>query len=240
MSIEDDRARQIREGLRGPPADGPHLGDEALAAMAEGRARLGPEQFHHLSHCVECRDVLAVAASVAPQPRRTARAWALALVPALAAAAGLALALRPGPEYVARGHEVSERASVTFLAVAADGATRELAGGDTVSQAERLGFRYGNPTGSARTLTILGWDGARVHWYYPDRAGASALVIEGGPDAISQRLGFDVMLAPDHGPGTLALVAAFDREPDALADALRTGADIGAGALHIEVRLTAP
>lgn len=227
-----------------PPApvapEGPHLDDGTLARLAEGRLRPTAAQRAHLVACAQCRDVLGAAAvavpDTAPEPRR-ARPWTWWLAPGLAAACAAAavVAVPFGPRgdgvvddvagYRARGAaDQAEAATVSFLATLPDGRREVLSSGARVPLGARLGFRYGNPAKQARTLTVLGYDGAVVRWYYPQGPGKPAFEIEGGPEVVNSRLPFDIQLAQRHRPGKLTLVAAFDVSPDALAAALRAGA----------------
>jgi len=131
----------------------------------------------------------------------------------------------PIDEYAPRGVSAPgvEPAAVALLATGPDGGTRNLRGEPTVSRSERLGFRYGNPAGAHATLTILGWDGEQVHWYYPERPGGAAVRLDKGPDARGVRLPFDIALHDEHRPGALTVVAGFDLDPETLAGWLRDG-----------------
>lgn len=234
MSIEDQLGRHAREALEEPVPDEPHIDDETLALVADGRAKLKRAQRSHLSRCHECRDVLGVTVALTrdePAPR-TWR-WSWALVPAIAAAAALVLFVRADPNDVAyqpRGVTAPDAASVTFLATDAEGRARDLLPGAQLRVGERIGFRYGNPRGARSTLTVLGWDGDRVHWYYPDAPDKAAHAIE--EDALSERLPFDFTV---DAPGALRLVAAFDVEPGALAAQLRSGGEVDAAELEVRV-----
>jgi hypothetical protein len=121
----------------------------------------------------------------------------------------------------ATGPEV-EDADVAWLATSAGGPPRAPRDGDTVALSERLGFVYGNPSGARRHLVVLGWDGARVHWYYPSAPGEPPQPLQSGPSARGLRLPFDIGLAQDHRPGPLTVVAVFDGDAEALARDLRS------------------
>lgn len=246
MSTDDRLQRWAREAMQDDLHSGPHLEDARLAQLAEGQGPATPEELGHLARCPECRDVLgAAAAGAAPPPgviwwRRPA-AWGAGVV--LAAAAAVLLAVWAGPPrdsgYGIRGGPGSDAPSVTFLAVAPDGARRALAAGDEVPLDAQVGFQYGNPTGAAHSLTLLGWDGAEVHWYAPEAEGDRPEPIRGGADALSVPLPFRIRLADQHRAGPLTLYAAFDVDPAALAARLLSGAPAGPGVTAVPVRLVA-
>jgi hypothetical protein len=233
MSLEDNLHTQARTALESE-AEPPHLDDERLAQAAEGTRPLQRAERAHLSRCAECRDVLAAAAVAAPPaPAQviTPRRWLRVAVPLIAAAAGaLFMVSKASPPSVSSEYQVrgkpggsAEAASVTFLATDPDGRRRDLVAGDTVRRGERLGFRYGNPSGAAQTLTLIGWDGQTVHWYYPTEEGGPPAKLQQGPKAQSLRLPLDDTIGPGYKAGRLSLIAAFDADPKALADRVRRG-----------------
>ncbi len=245
MPLQDDLHTHARAALD-DEAEGPHLDDERLAQAAEGTRPLQRSERVHLSHCAECRDVLAAASMAAPRPAAqviTPRRWLRTAVPILAAAAGALFMVSRGSapkttsEYQVRGQQggPAEAASVTFLATDPDGRRRDLVQGATVRYGERLGFRYGNPNGAAQTVTLLGWDGQTVHWYYPNEEGGAAMKLRGGPKAQSLRLPWDDKIGPEYRAGRLSLFAAFDTDPDELAKALRRGEAVDATELRLRV-----
>lgn len=247
MSLEEELGRWAREALQDEGPKGPHVDDERLSLCAEGRGRLTRAERQHLAHCEECRDVLGQGAAL-PQPETSSRwvkwRWPAVFIPTLAAAAGLMFALspRPGPEseYRLRGaSEVAEQASLSFVATGRDGRRRVLNPGDAVVLGEQLGFRYGNPAGLAKTLTVLGWDGQTIHWYYPEAEGGAPAPLEGGPAAVNRRLPFDVRLGPDDRLGPLTLIAAFDAPPAVLAADLRKGTKLAPNIIQVTVQVQA-
>ena len=256
MKPDDDRAQRAEaqleaffesETLGGSAPSTPHLDDGTLARLAEGQVRPTAAQRVHLLECLECRDVLGVAAvqvpTSVPEPRWSSW-WRWALLPGLAAAAAAAFVVfAPGAErpdgFRSRGG--SDRyveASVSFLRSDATGRA-VLDPGAEVPLSAQLGFRYGNPAGEARTLTVLGFDGDKIYWYYPETADGAPVELAQGPGAVSKRLPFDIRLEERHRPGPLDLYAAFDVEPAALAAAIRSGSP-PEGTVHLNVQLVAP
>ena len=262
--------RQATEGPRGVEAalqahaadvfaarsTGEHLDDELIErTLSTGRAWTA-SQVAHLATCAECRDVVALAArSGAPSgtslaagstPWRPLLAWlGAAAAASMVVVAGTRLGLAPAlaPEgYAPKGHDQSGDLApeVTFLATSAEGRRRDLREGDAVGLDERLGFKYGDPSGGHLTLTILGWDGARVHWYYPERAGAEPVALARRAGALAVRLPEDIALGHAHRPGPLTIAAAFDAEPSELAASLRSGGPLPDGATRIRVRVVSP
>lgn len=245
MSLQDDMHTHARAALE-DEAKGPHLGDERLAQAAEGTRPLQRAERVHLSHCAECRDVLAAAVLAAPRPPAQViapRRWLRTAVPVLAAAAGVLFMVSrastppASSQYQVRGKQggPAESASVTFLATDQDGRRRDLVQGATLRYGERLGFRYGNPDGAAQTVTLLGWDGQTVHWYYPNEEGGAAMKLEQGPKAQSLRLPWDDKIGPEYKAGRLSLFAAFDTDPGVLAQAIRRGKTVSATELRLRV-----
>lgn len=223
-------------------ADGPHLDDEVLERAGGGQATLTEAQRAHLADCAECRWVLALAsegAEVVPLPARGPR-WGAVVALAAAVALGVALwprtAATPEGGLTARGDEAPLTAEVVFLATDPSGRRRELRDDDAVPVGARLGFVYGNPGGVHATLTVLGWDGERLHRYYPE-VGEAPFAVDRGPQALGRRLPYDIELREAHGPGPLTVAAAFDVDPEALAAALEAGA-LPKGASVVRLRLT--
>ena len=232
MSGHDDLERWLaqRDDALWAERDGPHLPPERLALLAEGSQAQDAEKAH-LVACNECRTVLrAVIAeypTAAPAAQPTRSRWHLSWVLGGLAVAGLAVFLisrppaDPSAGYQARGNAQPEAAAFVLRATTPDGLTTELSDGDHVPLNARLGFVYGNAKGTAKTLTVLGWDGTTVHWYYPEKPGQPAPPIQAGPESRGTRLPFDVQLSPDHRAGPLTVVAAFDTDPQQLAAELR-------------------
>jgi hypothetical protein len=228
MTDEDHIVRILRDERRSPFEDAgddqAHLPDELVAQhVVEGRP-LSDEHLAHFVRCAECRQVVAVAlkeADASARSRRWVRVVA-ASATTLALAAGLAIVVTADTDdgLRRRGERSALAADLTVVAVDSTSRTRELMDGDRVGVNERVGFRYGNPAGRFSTLTVLGWDGERVHWYYPEKAGGAPARIAAGEKALSIRLPFDVKL-DDHRPGPLWVVSAFDEDPDALARRVR-------------------
>ncbi|MEQ8280684.1 MAG: hypothetical protein RMA76_39690 [Deltaproteobacteria bacterium] len=216
----DDWLREHHEDLV-EDAGGQHLDDARLASIADAGEALTAAELHHLARCAECREVHAALSQTNVVPLRRRRLWLG--VAGLAAAAAILIVMRPAEDagYRAKG-EAQELgvASVALIATSTSGARRDLREGDTIRRGERLGFRYGNP-GDHRTLTVLGWDGDQVHWFYPERASGAPAELESG--ALNRRLPFDVVIDEELG-AELEVVAAFDADPDTLAEQLRSGA----------------
>ncbi len=212
--------REHHEALAGD-AEGEHLDDARLAQIADAGEALTAEELAHLARCAECREVHAALSHTNVVPLRRRRVWLA--VAGLAAAAAVLIVLRPvddaGYRAKGEGHELGV-ASVALIATSTAGARRDLREGDTIRRGERLGFRYGNP-GDHRTLTVLGWDKDEVHWFYPERASGAPAEIE--PGALNRRLPFDVVIDEEL-DGWLEVIAAFDADPDAMAERLRSGA----------------
>ncbi|MEQ9498553.1 MAG: hypothetical protein RIT81_16880 [Deltaproteobacteria bacterium] len=181
----------------------------------------------HLAACAECRAVVAAALRAEPSnvvslASRRKRLTAITLT-ALGAAAAVALVLQDGatPSYQGtKGSAVELEASVSLLVTDAGGRTRVVFDGGQLGTDERLGFRYGDPAGHHATLTIVGYDGQRVHWYYPERSGDTGFPVEAG--ARSVRMKEDIEL-DDHRPGMLRVAVAFDAAPVEVAEALAAG-----------------
>jgi hypothetical protein len=201
-------------------AEGPHISDERMAL--DPAPTWTPEELAHLSRCIECRGILAdrvreTAGQVIPFRRRIV--WALSL--AAAVLVGLIFIVRD-PALRNKGSGEALSAELTMIATSSTGARRDVRSGDKLLLTDRIGFKYGNPDGAFRTISVLGFDGQTIHWYYPERAGGAAQPIE-RTTAIGTRLPFDVELAGDHRPGRLKIVAGFDADPNALALMLQRG-----------------
>ncbi|MBI4822170.1 MAG: hypothetical protein HY791_38280 [Deltaproteobacteria bacterium] len=212
-----------------PVPDEGHISDEVLAAAADRGRVLSGEQVTHLSACGECRAALAAASGRGTVTELGSRRGPLV---ALAAAASIAFFVGVRTEVPAdrseprsKGAAVSGEAEVKLLAISERGA-RDLADGGFIRLDERIGFVYGNPEGRHSRLSILGWDGEEIHWYYPELSGQPGVTIERGPAARSVRLPFDIALGEAHRRGKLTVAAAFDLAPDALAMKLRAGGQI--------------
>ncbi len=240
--LADSASDLFRDG------DGAHLDDALIEARVSAGEGFGPAELAHLAACTECRTVLALAAQAtaepgevlpftAPAPRRRGNrslGWLAAAV--VVVGAGLATwRLVPAESgYTHKGSAGELSPEVTFLATDTNGARRDVRERGTVFLDERLGFKYGNPAGRHRTLTVLGWDGERIHWYYPEAEGGAPFQVESG--AMAVRLPFDIALRPDHRPGRLTVVGAFDVDPAALAAELRSGeTPRGASAVSVEI-----
>lgn len=244
-SLLSERAAEVFQ--REPEGD--HLDDELLASRLEhGEALTAPEQAH-LANCAECRDVAGhllrsapeTSAVVVPLSSRRDTLAGLAVAASIAALTVL-IALPPKrTDYRGiKGRAKGLTADVSLIVTSADGAKRDVFDGGEIATTERLGFRYGNPKARHRTLTIVGWDGARLHWYYPEKPEEAPPKIAGGEKALSIRMPFDVEL-DDHRPGELTIVAAFDADPRALAEKLKKGAvSRGDGIFVYRLKVEAP
>ncbi len=213
------------DALLGDTAEAGHITDERFALLAEGAAPLTAEERAHVARCSECAAVvgeLFEARGAAPKRRRRPAHWArrAAAVGLIAAATAAVLVFAPRDELRSKGSSEVRSADVALLAIGPDG-KRDLRTGDTIRPGEQIGFKYGNTEGAHRTLTIAGWDGRRMHWYYPESAAGAAEVIRGGDDAKSVRLAFDIKVDDDYQPGALRIVAAFDASPADVEAALR-------------------
>lgn len=211
--------------LLGDSAEAGHITDERFALLAEGGAPLTDEERAHVARCSECAAVvgeLIEAHGAAPKRRRRPAHWARrgATVALIAAATAAVLVFAPRDELRSKGSSEVRSADVALLAIGPDG-KRDLRTGDTIRPGEQIGFKYGNTEGAHGTLTIAGWDGRRMHWYYPESADGAGEPIRGGADAKSVRLPFDIKVDDDYQPGALRIVAAFDASPAEVAAALR-------------------
>jgi hypothetical protein len=202
-----------------PP--GAHVSEAFLIEALQGRKKLDEAALGHLARCSECRHVTRELALEVNEDAPV-RIRPLPIIGVLAAAAVLAvLFVSPPREYGEKGAPADDAASVTLLAVNKEGVEREARDGATLGLDERLGFRYGNPRGERKTLTVLGWDGRELHWYYPESPNEKPFELRSGSDARNLRLPFDIQLAEKHRAGMLRVIAAFDVDPSALARSVR-------------------
>jgi len=226
----DQWLQRHAEVLMSDVTDQEHLDDETLAATVNGQHALSIDQLKHLAECSECRAVVIELGREYSQPAlrlspiKTWGRWLWIAAP-IAAAVIAMLNIDPNQssqqDFQHRGAVgATMTAEVAFLVTGEDGVQRDLKAGDSVSLKARLGFRYGNPDGTHKSLTIVGWDGSRLHWYYPETPDGEALTVKTG---INHRLPFDVGL-DDHTPGELTIVAAFDLTPEQLAQRVQTNA----------------
>ncbi len=226
-----------------------HLEDWELEALVETFKPLSAQAQHHLSECTECRNL--VAALLEGQPNEGAKVLPLrplrrALIPLIPIAATVALfaVLRPVAPPKPPVNDVTRNrglppkllAEVTLLATLS-GVRRDVRTSQTLKLNERLGFKYGNPNGEVKTLTLLGWDGVKIHWYYPEFPQGEAYRLKWGPKVLGIRLPFDIELKEKHKPGPLVVAAAFDADPKAIAEKLRKGALVESNRVKI-FRLT--
>ena len=224
MTNLEQRLRAALNPEDAPEGEAPHLDPARIAQVVEGRARLTLDEAAHAAGCASCRGALVVTTQVQAPPRpQGGWLWGGAVGGALCAAAML-FAVRGGDEWRARGAAVDAHSpAVTWLAVEGD-AVRTLTSGATLQPGVLLGFRYGNPSGAARTLTLLAWGGGQVHWLYPEAPGGPAFALRAGPEARAVRLPEDVEVDDTFVPGPLLLCAAFAAAPPAVAEALARGA----------------
>jgi hypothetical protein len=226
VSERDPLEARILAARDALPADaaGAHLDDQRIAEAIETRARLSDAEIDHLARCPDCREAWIEAARSQPIPVTVLRTWRRLLPRFAAAAAVLAAAIAGGvvfqsQQFHSRGGPTSiDAPEIALVATDAHGVERDIRSGAQLSLAERLGFRYGNPRGQHHSLAILGWDGVKVHWYYPAEPSDHGEPIHAEPGTV--RLPFDIALFEQHTPGTLTIAAAFDVDPRALADAL--------------------
>jgi hypothetical protein len=214
----DVEARLVR-GVFGDEASD-HLDDGVIAAWIERSEPLSDRAKLHLASCLECREIIGALlrerSKVVELPRRR---W-LAGVAIAASIALVSLLMIPDEYRGTKGRTAELSRGVALLAIDARGARRDLEDGSVVRTTDRIGFIAGHPGESEATLTILGWDGKQVHWYYPEKAGDPPHRIASG--TIGERLPFDVELS-DHAPGALLVAAGFDVDPRALAGMLERG-----------------
>lgn len=221
--------RHARELLDDDPNEAPHIDDGRFARLVESRGALTRAEIRHLGRCGACRAVAGalletVPAAVDVEAPARPPWWAPLFRPlpaVLAAAAVVGVVALVGLRddgWGTRGDKPSnfEAPTITILAKSKDG-WRVTADGHRVDLGGRIGFRYGNVSGRAKTITVLGWDGRRLHWYYPEKAGAAAHSIEGGASAVNRRLPDDILLDGEHRAGPLTVAVGFDVVPDELA-----------------------
>ena len=208
----------------------PHLDDLALEAKVQKGAAFDEREQQHLAECTECRAV--VSALIQSREEQGAvvplRRFRQVVAPLLALAAAIALIViipRLKPEHTAtlKGERAPLAAEVTLLA-SSEGRRRDVRDGDPIRIDELLGFKYGNPQGDASDVTIIGWDGQSVHWYYPEAPSGSPHQLKKGPKVMSIRLPFDINLKEKHKPGPLTIAVAFDARPEEIAAQLKRGA----------------
>lgn len=144
---------------------------------------------------------------------------------ALALAAGIAAAIALFPPFAAEdkfrstsGESPTLASEAIFLAIKPGASPRELRDGATLFAGEHLALRYSNTTSEFQSLTVLGWDGEKVQWYYPSSESGSPQAIASGPDARAVALPLDIRVEAE---GALTLVAAFDVTPRHLAEQLK-------------------
>jgi hypothetical protein len=224
---------------------GEHLADDALAAKIDHGEPFTELERAHLVSCRECRNIAGMLlrarpsqAEVVPLFQRRSTFAGLAAIAATMALLTWMVSLPPDDDYGRKGSSAQLTAEVSLLATDAAGARRDLASGDRLRTTDRLGFRYGNPAGEHRTLTIVGWDGAKVHWYHPESPRDAAPAIKAGPEAIAVRMPFDVELS-DHAPGKLVVMAAFDLDPK-LAEEKLASKTRDRGTFFFELEVEAP
>jgi hypothetical protein len=226
--LEDNAAAAFADDPNADP--GEHLGDERLADLAESGGSFAPAELAHLARCEECATVAAhlYGRREAPNvvPIRPWRRHAPLIITALPIAAALVFVALTSDDLRSKGGPPPLDADVVVLAVGPDG-HRDLTDGAAVRTGEQLGFRYGNVKGRHTTLTVVGWDGASLHWFYPDEPSGEAFEIRRDPDAQNLRLPFDIKLDADHPRGTLVVAACFDTAPKAVAETLRDGTAAG-------------
>ncbi len=215
-------------------AEGPHPSDARLAEVVERKIQLRSDELSHLARCGACREVVGALLEDQPeQPRSIGLGRVRRLVPlsfAAAAAVLVAVLIRTlttqpqlRPQFQPRGKNGSlQEVSLTLLASDRAG-RRVLKRKDRIELGGRLGFRYGNPKGKARTLSILAWDGARLHWFYPDSADGRPYVLEFGESAVNLRLPFDIVLDENFRAGRLQVAMGFDVAPKQVAERLKSG-----------------
>lgn len=240
QSLEQWLTDEAQHVLRAPSPDEGHLELDALIAIAAGRS-LDTAEKEHLLACEECRAVLGALLRSPPHDR--AQRWLRRIlapraiaVAAVAAALLIAIDLSPPTEFASRGGAAArfEAASVTVLRDD-PGARRVLVDGDALPLGARLGFRYGNPAGEAKTVTILAWDGHKLHWYYPQEPDGAPHRLKRA--AVAERLPFDVLLDGAHRAGPLHLWIGLDVPPTELAAAAKANAAVPKGARRLTVRL---
>lgn len=210
-----------------------HLEDRVLEAFIENQSPLSAKAQHHLSECTECRSVVAALLEArAEQSAQVIPFWRRAALPILAVAAAVLFAVvvqQPQPKVApppsglhSKGPSPKLKAEVTMLAIQ-KGQRRDIRSGDTMMLSEKIGFKYGNPLSEVQTLTLLGWDGSALHWYYPESPEGAPHRLKQGALAMGVRLPFDIHLQDKHKLGTLVVAAAFDSDPKAIAKTLRSG-----------------
>lgn len=200
-----------------------HVSDERLAS--DPLPVWTAAETAHFSRCEECRAILADRA-VPKSPANVRLLYPRRLISFAAAAAAIFfgfLIFGRDPGMRSKGGEAITGAELTLIATSSTGVRRDLRDGGTLLLSDRLGFKYGNPDGKYKTISVLGYDGRTIHWYYPDKtSGQTSQPIE-KTVAAGTRLPFDIGLADDHRPGQLRIVAAFDADPRVLAGQIERG-----------------
>ena len=126
----------------------------------------------------------------------------------------------------------SQRAEVVVTTSGHRGRQNRVADREVLSQNKQLVISYSNPQGAHQSLTVLAWDGRRLAWYSPTQRGEPPMKVNHTEAA----WGALELPLKHHSPGHLAVVAAFDADPEAVASALMAGASVeGATALMLEV-----
>jgi hypothetical protein len=220
---EPDIEAELKRGVFADGA-GDHVDDGAIAAMIESGALLGERERAHLASCFECREIvgqlLRERGKVVALPSRGRWVAGLAIAASIALVSIVVVLPEEKEHRGTKGIATQMSRGIALVAVDREGARRDLSEGGKVRTSERLGFIAGHPEEGASTLSILGWDGEKVHWYFPEKAGAAPYAIEG--KKIGVRLPFEIELS-DHATGELLVVAGFDVDPNLLARQLETG-----------------
>lgn len=203
--------------------DEAHVSDERLAS--DPLPAWTKEETTHFARCEECRALLADRA-VSKNPANVRSLYPRRLISFAAAAAAIFfgfLIFGRDPGMRSKGSAVaSGGAELTLIATSSTGVRRDLRSGGTLQLSDSLGFKYGNPEGKYRSISVLGYDGRTIHWYYPENAENPAQAIE-KTEAIGTRLPFDIGLKDDHRPGKLQVIVAFDADPRVLAAQVERG-----------------
>ncbi len=208
------------------PQQGRHILDERLA-MGSG-FRLAERV--HLLRCAACRRVLNRYPANTPNRRSAWLAAGAMMVGIFALWYGPRLA-GCDPRFGGRIEPSKERAELVVSTYRPGGRVYGVAHLEALSQANTLEFSYSNPQGTHQSLTVLAWDGDRLFWYSPKKRGALPQKLNGG----SRWLALNFSLK-HHRPGHLTVVAAFDADPEAVANTLMAGAPVeGATTLTLEV-----
>lgn len=222
MSFEERMKDALRATLADDVSETPHIEAEQLASVAAGRHKLDEVAMTHLASCAECRDILGHAAQLETREEPSRAKWWWGLIPVVAAAAAAVVLVPRDDGFTSRGDTQALKSSVTVLITNSAGVVREAGAKDILHFGDRIGARYGNPEGF-KTLTILAWDGNKVHWLYPASPSENRLALDSGSTALSRRLPEDVVIDSDFSVGPLLVVAAFDGDAAEMADVLKQG-----------------